>query len=134
MAVHHRENFADVRRSAGGRAETVPVAWGECRVAERAGSCPYVHTAPVPTARDVGDRGLGPRLHDPDDRLRHVRNVLWANLHLDALLYGAIWLAIGIILLVYMTRGLRQPLTMRIEEETLAEEGTPVPHVKHGAE
>jgi putrescine importer len=32
-----------------------------------------------------------------------------------------------------MTRGLREPLTMKIEEETLAEEGTPVPHVKHGA-
>jgi hypothetical protein len=42
--------------------------------------------------------------------------------------------AIGrIILLLYMTRGFREPLTMKIEEETLAEEGTPVPHVKHGA-
>ena len=60
--------------------------------------------------------------------------VLWLNLHFDALLYGAIWLAIGIILLFYMTRGFRAPLTMKIEEETLAEEGTPVPHVKHGAE
>ena len=58
--------------------------------------------------------------------------VLWLNLHFDALLYGAIWLAIGIIVLFYMTRGLREPLTMKIEEETLAEEGTPVPHVKHG--
>ena len=60
--------------------------------------------------------------------------VLWLNLHFDALLYGTIWLAIGIILLLYMTRGFREPLTMRIEEETLAEEGTPVPHIKHGAE
>ena len=60
--------------------------------------------------------------------------VLWLNLHFDALLYGTIWLAIGIILLVYMTRGFREPLTMKIEEETLAEEGTPVPHIKHGAE
>jgi putrescine importer len=59
--------------------------------------------------------------------------VLWLNLHFDALLYGAIWLAIGIILLFYMTRGFRAPLTMKIEEEILAEEGTPVPHVKHGA-
>ena len=25
-------------------------------------------------------------------------------------------------------------LTMKIEEETLAEEGTPVPHIKHGEE
>jgi putrescine importer len=59
--------------------------------------------------------------------------VLWLNLHFDALLYGTIWLAIGIILLLYMTRGFREPLTMKIEEETLAEEGTPVPHIKHGA-
>ena len=36
-----------------------------------------------------------------------LTGVLWANLHFDALLYGAIWLAIGIILLVYMTRRFR---------------------------
>ena len=41
---------------------------------------------------------------------------------------------VGIVLLLCMTRGFRAPLTMRIEEETLAEEGTPVPHIKHGAE
>ena len=29
-----------------------------------------------------------------------LTGVLWANLHLDALLYGTIWLAIGIILLL----------------------------------
>jgi putrescine importer len=58
--------------------------------------------------------------------------VLWINLHLDALLYGAIWFVIGVVLLVYVTRGLRRPLTMKIEEETLAEEGTPIPHVTHG--
>jgi len=63
-----------------------------------------------------------------------LTGILWANLHFDALLYGAIWLALGIILLVLMTGGLRKPLTMKIEEETLAEEGTPVPHIKHGAE
>lgn len=61
-----------------------------------------------------------------------LTGMLWLNLHFDALMYGGIWLTIGIIVLVYMTRGLRKPLTMRIEEETLAEEGTPVPHVKHG--
>jgi putrescine importer len=33
-----------------------------------------------------------------------------------------------------MTRFFRTPLTMRIEEETLAEEGTPVPHIKHRGE
>jgi putrescine importer len=36
--------------------------------------------------------------------------------------------------LVYLTKGFREQLTMRIEEETLAEEGTPVAHVKHGPE
>lgn len=60
--------------------------------------------------------------------------VLWSKLHIQALEYGAIWFTIGLILLVYLTRGFRQPMTMRIEEETLAEEGTPVPHVKHGDE
>jgi putrescine importer len=63
-----------------------------------------------------------------------LTGVLWANLHIDALIYGTVWLAIGIILLVYMTRFFRSPLTMKIEEETLAEEGTPVPHIKHGGE
>lgn len=57
--------------------------------------------------------------------------VLWINLHFDALAYGAIWFVIGVTLLVYITNGLRKPLTMKIEEETLAEEGTPIPHVKH---
>ena len=57
--------------------------------------------------------------------------VLWINLHFDALLYGAIWFVIGLVLLVYVTRGLRTPLTMKIEEETLAQEGTPIPHVEH---
>ncbi len=63
-----------------------------------------------------------------------LTGVLWVNLHIDALIYGTIWLAIGIILLFFMTRFFRSPLTMKIEEETLAEEGTPVPHIKHGAE
>ena len=57
--------------------------------------------------------------------------VLWINLHFDALLYGAIWFVVGLVLLVYVTRGLRTPLTMKIEEETLADEGTPIPHVEH---
>lgn len=53
------------------------------------------------------------------------------NLHFDALLYGGIWLAIGIAVLVYLTKGFRDQLTMRIEDETLTEEGTPVPDFKH---
>ena len=81
--------------------------------------------------------------HTPREIVRNIAlpfigmcftGALWINLHFDALMYGAIWFVIGIILLAYMTRGFRDPLTMRIEEETLAEEGTPVPHVKHGAE
>lgn len=79
--------------------------------------------------------------HTPREILRNIvlpfigmclTGVLWANLHFDALLYGTIWLAVGIIVLLYVTSGFRKPLTMKIEEETLAEEGTPVPHVKHG--
>jgi putrescine importer len=58
--------------------------------------------------------------------------VLWLNLHLDALVYGAIWFAVGLVLLIYITRGLRKPMTMKIEEEILAEEGTPIPHIDHG--
>ncbi len=81
--------------------------------------------------------------HTPKEIFRNIvlpfigmclTGVLWVNLHLDALIYGTIWLAIGIILLLFMTRFFRSPLTMKIEEETLAEEGTPVPHIKHGGE
>lgn len=80
--------------------------------------------------------------HTPKEIFRNIvlpfigmclTGVLWVNLHIDALIYGTIWLAIGIILLFFMTRFFRSPLTMKIEEETLAEEGTPVPHIKHGA-
>lgn len=53
--------------------------------------------------------------------------VLWANLHFDALAYGGIWLTAGIIILLYVTKGLRNPMTMQMEEQTLAEEGTPIP-------
>ena len=81
--------------------------------------------------------------HTPKEIFRNIvlpfigmclTGVLWVNLHIDALIYGTIWLAIGIILLFFMTRFFRSPLTMKIEEETLAEEGTPVPHIKHGRE
>lgn len=60
--------------------------------------------------------------------------ILWLNLSPDALWAGSIWLVIGVILLAYLTRLFRKPLTMRMEEETLAEEGTPIPHVPHGQE
>lgn len=57
--------------------------------------------------------------------------LLWINLSADALIAGAIWLVIGVFLLIYLTRFFRKPLTMKMEEETLAEEGTPIPHVHH---
>ena len=56
--------------------------------------------------------------HTPKEIFRNIvlpfigmclTGVLWLNLHFDALLYGTIWLAIGIILLLYMTRGFRAP-------------------------
>jgi len=59
---------------------------------------------------------------------------LWINLSPDALIAGTVWLLIGVIMLAYLTRFFRQPLTMRIEEEELAEEGTPIPHIPHGHE
>ena len=60
--------------------------------------------------------------------------LLWINLSADALIAGAIWLVIGVILLTYLTRFFRVQLTMKMEEEILAEEGTPIPHVPHGHE
>jgi len=52
---------------------------GKYRVRDRVSDYPDVLTAPGPTARDVGDRRLGSRIHDPDDRLRHVRNRLGSD-------------------------------------------------------
>ncbi|MDL9978536.1 APC family permease [Microbacterium sp. ASV49] len=57
--------------------------------------------------------------------------LLWINLSADALIAGAVWLVIGVFLLVYLTRFFKRPLTMKMEEEVLAEEGTPIPHVHH---
>ena len=62
-----------------------------------------------------------------------LTGVLWLNLHFDALLYGAIWFASASSCCCLRHPRLRKPLTMKIEEETLAEEGTPIPHVEHGA-
>ncbi|WP_052226557.1 APC family permease [Microbacterium mangrovi] len=60
--------------------------------------------------------------------------LLWVNLSADALIAGSVWLVIGLIVLMYLTRFFRTPLTMKMEEETLAEEGTPIPHIPHGHE
>ncbi|WP_374008187.1 APC family permease [Leifsonia sp. LS-T14] len=46
-----------------------------------------------------------------------LTGVLWANLHLDALTYGIVWLAIGIITLLVITRALRRPLRVKLDDD-----------------
>ncbi len=43
--------------------------------------------------------------------------VLWANLSAESRNYGAIWFAVGVVVLLWMTRFLRRPLTMKLDEE-----------------
>ena len=43
--------------------------------------------------------------------------VLWINLSAESRNYGFIWFAAGIVILLWMTRFLRRPLTMKLEEE-----------------
>ncbi|MEA5456013.1 APC family permease [Sinomonas sp. JGH33] len=50
-----------------------------------------------------------------------LTGVLWANLHLDALLYGAVWLGIGVVSLLVVTRGFRRPLRVSMREEDAVE-------------
>ncbi|MDP5228511.1 MULTISPECIES: APC family permease [Arthrobacter] len=50
-----------------------------------------------------------------------LTGVLWVNLHADALTYGAIWLAAGVIVLLAITRFFRRPLTITMEDEEIAE-------------
>ncbi|WP_348790014.1 APC family permease [Leifsonia sp. NPDC080035] len=58
-----------------------------------------------------------------------LTGVLWANLHLDALTYGIIWLTIGIITLLVLTRAFRRPLRARLDEDgdaaIITREGAP---------
>ena len=42
--------------------------------------------------------------------------VLWANLSPESRNYGLIWFAVGTVVLLGMTRFLRRPLTLRLEE------------------
>ncbi|MFK3668827.1 APC family permease [Leifsonia aquatica] len=59
-----------------------------------------------------------------------LTGVLWANLHLDALEYGVVWLAIGIITLLVLTRAFRKPLRVKLDEDgdaaIITREGAPV--------
>ncbi|MCH6468712.1 APC family permease [Sinomonas terrae] len=50
-----------------------------------------------------------------------LTGVLWANLQADALTYGAIWLSIGIVCLLVMTRGFRQTINVSMREEDAVE-------------
>ena len=43
--------------------------------------------------------------------------VLWANLSAESRNYGFIWFGVGIVILLWLTRFLRKPLTMKLEEE-----------------
>ena len=43
--------------------------------------------------------------------------VLWANLSPDSFHYGLLWLGVGIVLMLVLTRGWRRPLRMSLEEE-----------------
>jgi len=58
-----------------------------------------------------------------------LTGVLWANLHLDALEYGIVWLAIGIITLLVLTRAFRKPLRVKLDEDgdaaIITREGAP---------
>ncbi|MFP3464139.1 APC family permease [Leifsonia sp. SIMBA_070] len=58
-----------------------------------------------------------------------LTGVLWANLHLDALGYGVVWLTIGIITLVVVTRAFRRPLRVKLDEDgdaaIITREGAP---------
>ncbi|MEV8214193.1 APC family permease [Leifsonia sp. NPDC077715] len=58
-----------------------------------------------------------------------LTGVLWANLHLDALTYGLVWLTIGIITLLVVTRAFRKPLRMKLDEDgdaaIITREGAP---------
>ncbi|WP_431221548.1 hypothetical protein [Leifsonia xyli] len=58
-----------------------------------------------------------------------LTGVLWANLHLDALTYGLVWLTIGIITLLVITRAFRKPLRVKLDEDgdaaIITREGAP---------
>ncbi len=61
-----------------------------------------------------------------------LTGVLWANLHFDALTYGLIWLTIGIITLLVLTRAFRRRLGVTLDDDgagdpaVITREGAPV--------
>ena len=61
-----------------------------------------------------------------------LTGVLWANLHFDALTYGLIWLTIGIITLLVLTRAFRRRLGVKLDDDgagdpaIVTREGAPV--------
>jgi putrescine importer len=52
-----------------------------------------------------------------------LTGVLWANLNLDALTYGAIWFGIGLVCLLVITKGFRSKLSVSMREEDAVELG-----------
>ncbi|MDQ0260262.1 APC family permease [Sinomonas atrocyanea] len=50
-----------------------------------------------------------------------LTGVLWANLQMDALVYGAIWLGIGAVCLLVITRGFRRTVNVSMNEEDAVE-------------
>lgn len=50
-----------------------------------------------------------------------LTGVLWANLNLDALTYGAIWFGIGVLCLLVITKGFRSRLSVSMREEDAVE-------------
>lgn len=49
--------------------------------------------------------------------------VLWVNLSAESRNYGLIWFGIGIVVLLWMTKLFRKPLTIKLEEEGVIEVG-----------
>ncbi|NEN07719.1 hypothetical protein G3T36_17830 [Diaminobutyricibacter tongyongensis] len=58
-----------------------------------------------------------------------LTGVLRANLHFDALTYGLIWLTIGIVTLLVLTRALRKRLGVKLDQDgdaaVVTREGAP---------
>ncbi|SFR70359.1 putrescine:proton symporter, AAT family [Agromyces sp. CF514] len=49
--------------------------------------------------------------------------VLWLNISSDAMIYGLLWLSIGLIILLALTRLFRRPMRLSLEEDEVIAEG-----------